>query len=235
MAAEVRMRGAIFDLDGTLADTSADLIAAANAVLGPRRLPLLDAERDKPVAGRGGKAMIRRALSRMETSPAPEEAGVLVDDLYPALLTAYEGCLAHETRLYEGVEDCLAVLAERGWQLGVCTNKPERLALALLEALGVRDRFGAILGADTLAVRKPDPEHLFETIRRMGARAEHAVLLGDTKTDVDAAAAAGIPCVLTAFGFAAEPLAELRAAAVIHHFDEVPALLERLRPTQEIA
>ena len=229
------MRGAIFDLDGTLADTSADLLAAANAVLGPRGLPLLDPARDKSFAGRGGKAMIRRSLSLMRAPPGPDEAETLVDEMYPALLTAYELCLAHETRLFDGVEDCLLLLADRGWRLGVCTNKPERLALMLLDALGVRNRFAAILGADTLAVRKPDPEHLFETARRMGARAEHSVLLGDTRTDVDAAAAAGMPCVLTAFGFAAEPLAELRAAAVIHHFREAPPLLERLRPAPETA
>ena len=81
----------------------------------------------------------------------------------------------------------------------------------------------------------PDPEHLFETARRIGADPAYSVLLGDTKTDVDAAAAAGWPCVLTAFGFAAEPLAELRVDAVIHHFDEIPSVLERLRPAPEIA
>lgn len=228
-------RGAIFDLDGTLADTSADLLAAANAVLAPRGLPLLEHGRDKSFAGRGGKAMIRRSLSLMETPLPADEAEELTDRLYPALLAAYEGCLAHETRLFDGAEACLALLAERGWKLGVCTNKPERLAVMLLDALGVGDRFGAILGADTLPVRKPDPQHLLETARRMGARAECSVLLGDTKTDVDAAAAAGMPCVLTAFGFAAEPLSELRATAVIHHFDEVPPVLERLRPARELA
>lgn len=229
------MRGAIFDLDGTLADTSADLLGAANFVLRARRMPLLVHARDKAYAGRGGKAMIRRSLSLMDHPPAAEEAEALTDELYPALLTAYEACIAEETRLFDGVETCLATLAGRGWRLGVCTNKPERLAQMLLEALGVEDRFAAILGADTLAVRKPDPEHLLETARRIGADPRRSVLLGDTKTDVDAAAAAGWPCVLTAFGFAAEPLAELDVDAVIHHFDEIPAVLERLRPAPEIA
>lgn len=92
------------------------------------------------------------------------------------------------------------------------------------------DRFGAVLGADSLAVRKPDPEHLHETARRIGARSELCVMLGDTRTDLQTARAARVPCVLTSFGFAAEPLADLAADAVVDHFREVPALLERLRP-----
>ena len=106
----------------------------------------------------------------------------------------------------------------------------ERLALLLLEALGVLGRFGAVLGADTLPVRKPDPVHLTETARRMGARPDLCVMLGDTRTDLDTARAARVPCVLTSFGFAAEPLHELAADAVVDHFSEIPAVLERLCP-----
>ncbi|MFQ5566947.1 MAG: HAD-IA family hydrolase [Paracoccaceae bacterium] len=224
------MRGAIFDLDGTLADTAADLLGAANAVLAPRRLPLLDLARDKQFAGRGARSMIHRSLSLMETPPGEAGAEAIADDLYPGLLAAYEGRLADETRLYDGVVGCLDALAAAGWRLGVCTNKPERLAVMLLERLGVLGRFGAVLGADSLAVRKPDPEHLHETARRSGARPDRCVMLGDTRTDVLTARAAGVPCVLTRFGFSAEPPDELAADAVVDHFDEVAPVLERLRP-----
>jgi len=224
------MRGAIFDLDGTLADTAADLLGAANAVLAPQGLPILALGRDKPYAGRGGKSMIRRSLSLLPAPPGEAEVERIADELYPGLLLAYEARLAEETRLFEGVLDCLEALAAAGWRLGVCTNKPERLAHLLLDALGVLDRFGAVLGADSLNVRKPDPEHLQETARRSGARPDLCVMLGDTKTDLDTARAARVPCVLTAFGFAAEPLDELRADAVIHHYREIPAVLERLCP-----
>lgn len=229
------MRGAIFDLDGTLADTSGDLLGAANAVLEPRGLPLLDPVRDKRYAGRGGREMIRRSLSLLPAPPERIEVERIADALYPALLDAYEARLHQETELFDGVEACLDRLEAEGWRLGVCTNKPERLAVLLLDALGVAGRFAAILGADTLPVRKPDPEHLFETARRVGADIAHSVLLGDTKTDTEAAAAAGWPCVLMSFGFAAEPLSELQAAAVVHHFDEIPPLLDRLRPLPKSA
>lgn len=224
------MRGAIFDLDGTLADTAADLLAAANAALAPRGLPLLELSRDKAYAGRGGRSMIRRALTLAGRDPDGAAEIALTDALYPELLEAYAGAVAVETRLFDGVEACLTVLAAEGWALGVCTNKPEGLARPLLAALGVIDRFGAVVGADTLPVRKPDPEHLRETARRIGVDPARTVMLGDTVTDLSTARAAGVPCVLTRFGFAAEPVESLGADALIAHFDEAPGVLARLCP-----
>lgn len=227
------MRGAIFDLDGTLADTAGDLLAAANAVLAPRGLPLLDPVRDRAVAGRGGRAMIRQALARLETPPGEAEVEAIADALYPEFLAVYEAGLDRESRLFEGARECLEALAGAGWRLGVCTNKPERLALMLLERLGVLGMFGAVLGADSLAVRKPDPTHFRETARRAGAAPERSVMLGDTRADLECARRAGVPCVLVSFGFAAEPLDELAPDAVAAHFREIPGLLERLAPPAE--
>jgi len=224
------MRGAIFDLDGTLADTAADLLRAANAVLEPRGLPLLLLTRDKPYAGRGGRSMIRRSLSLLPAPPDEAEVEAIADALYPGLLAAYEGHLADETELFDGALRCLDTLAAAGWQLGICTNKPERLAVALLDSLGVLGRFGAVLGADSLPVRKPDPEHLRETARRIGARPELCVMLGDTVNDLETARAAGVPCVLMRFGFAAQPPDELGADALVDHYDEIAPTLERLCP-----
>lgn len=225
-----RMRGAIFDLDGTLADTAADLLGAANAVLAPRGLPVLDLARDKSFAGRGARSMIRRSLSMLDAPPGEAEADTITTDIFPEFLRVYEGRLADETRLFDGVAACLDSLEAAGWRLGVCTNKPERLAVMLLDSLGVLTRFGAVLGADSLPVRKPDPEHLCETARRSGARPDLCVMLGDTQTDLLTARAAGVPCVLTSFGFAEEPLHELTPDAVVGHFDEIAPVLEGLCP-----
>lgn len=222
------MRAVIFDLDGTLADTSGDLLNAANAVLAPEGLPLLCPETDKPYAGRGGREMIRRSLTLAGRVPEAEAELVLTDRLYPLLLEAYGAALAVETRLYDGVERCLDDLEAANWRIGVCTNKPERLALALLETLGIRHRFPAILGADTLPVRKPDPLHLTETARRIGADPARAVMIGDTLTDLTTARRAGVPCILTTFGFAAQPLEELAPDAIVEHYDQIPAACARL-------
>ena len=229
------MRGAIFDLDGTLADTAEDLLNAANAVLGPEGLPLLDPLQDKAFAGRGGRSMIRRSLSLAGRPEEGPEELTLTDRLYPGLLEAYRSGLAVHTRLYEGVHTCLDNLEAAGWRLGVCTNKPEGLAVPLLHALEVADRFGAILGADTLPVRKPDPEHFHETCRRIGADPARSVMIGDTATDRETARAAGVPCVLVSFGFAAEPLDELAPEAVIDHFDALEQVMETLAPARSTA
>ena len=112
--------------------------------------------------------MLRAGLG----APAARDEAA-VERLYPRLLELYAAALAVETRLYDGAEAALDRLAAEGWRLAVCTNKPEGLARLLLDALGIGGRFAALLGADSLPWRKPDPRHLTETIaarrRRAGA------------------------------------------------------------------
>ncbi len=220
------MRVAIFDLDGTLADTSADLIASANGTLAELGHPgLLDPLADRAIAFAGGRAMLREGLARARIA----EPG-LVDRLYPRLLDLYEAAVAVHTRPYEGAEEALEQLAADGWKLGICTNKPERLALILIEELGLTRHFAALLGADTLPVKKPDPRHLLETIARVGGTPERSVLVGDTVTDRDTARAAGVPCVLVGFGPDGGAVSALQPEAIVAHYDALPALLDRLVP-----
>jgi phosphoglycolate phosphatase len=220
------MRVAIFDLDGTLADTSADLIAAANGALAEAGLGTpLDRARDKSLAVAGGRAMLREGLARLEAQDEAE-----VDRLYPRLLEIYAGKLAVHTRTYEGAEAALERLAGDGWRLGICTNKPERLALLLIDELGLGRHFAALLGADSLPVRKPDPRHLLETIARAGGVPERAVLIGDTASDREAARAAGVRCVLVGFGPYGAAVGALEPEALLAHYDDLPDVLDRLVP-----
>ena len=220
------MRTAVFDLDGTLADTAADLIAAANAACALEGLPPLDPAAERAVAGHGGRAMIRRAMA---LAGRPEDAG-LVERLVPPFLAAYEARIAEETRLFPGAEAALDALAAAGWRLALCTNKPERLALLLLDALGARDRFGGIVGADTLPVRKPDPRPFSESVRRAGGHPGAAVMIGDTDTDRDTARNAGAPCVLMAYGYSGGAPERLAPYAVAPSLAALPAILDRALP-----
>ncbi|MEM6489145.1 MAG: HAD-IA family hydrolase [Pseudomonadota bacterium] len=221
-------RGAIFDLDGTLCDTAADLLVAANVALRRHGLPQLAMPRDRATAMRGGRSMFRRSLAMARRDGDDPAAERLFEAVYPLLLAAYADAIAVHTRPFAGLDACLDRLEAQGWRLGVCTNKPERLAVRLLETLGLAGRFGAILGADTLAVRKPDPEHLRETARRIGADPRRSVMLGDTATDRDTAAAASVPCVLLVHNLARSPLEALTPEAIADGFAEIPDLLERL-------
>lgn len=225
------MKTVVFDLDGTLADTAADLVGALNDVGAAECWPPLDPVGDRVVAGQGGRALLRRGMAGAGL-PADEAR---VDVLFPVLLAAYEAQIAARSVLFPGALACLDALAADGWGLGVCTNKPERLARLLLGALGVAGRFGAILGADTLTVRKPDPLHLLETVARLGGDPARTVLVGDTLTDRETARRAGVPCILCRFGYAAEPLAGLAPEAAIDDLREVVALAPVLIARHAIA
>ncbi|WP_118135707.1 HAD-IA family hydrolase [Oceanicella sp. SM1341] len=218
------MRSAVFDLDGTLADTAADLIAAANHCLAPYDVAL-DPAADAATAFHGGRAMLRLGFSRLG---AVDE--LAVDRLYPELLAFYGANICRHTTLYPGVTETLDTLVAAGWRLGVCTNKPEGLARTLLTELGLIDRFIALIGADTLPVRKPDPAPLFETIARLGGTPARTAMIGDTLTDRDTARAAGVPAILVTFGPEGESVARHAPEALMAGYDELPGLLEKIIP-----
>jgi phosphoglycolate phosphatase len=218
------MRTVIFDLDGTLADTSADLIEAANHCFRGLGLgDLLDPQADRLTAFHGGRAMLRLGFSRVTGHDDAE-----VDRQYPLLLEAYEGCIDRQTLLYPGAVEAVAALKARDFAIGICTNKPERLAGILLDRLGVRDSFAALVGADTLAVRKPDPAAYREAVSRAGGDVGRSFLVGDTETDVKTARAVGVPVALVTFGPEGEDIARLQPDALLAGFDDLPALAERL-------
>ncbi|WP_126975776.1 HAD-IA family hydrolase [Frigidibacter oleivorans] len=224
------MRTVIFDLDGTLADTSADLIAAANACF--RAMghgDLLDPACDALTAFHGGRAMLRLGLARVATA---EEAvdELLVSDHYPRLLDHYRRDIMVHTRAYPGAIAAVEALKARGFAVGICTNKPADLAEALLAKMGVRQLFGSMIGADTLPVRKPDPAPYVAAVERAGGQVARSMLVGDTETDRRTAAAAGVPVALVTFGPEGAGIARLSPEALLDHFDDLPDLAERLVP-----
>lgn len=218
------MRTVIFDLDGTLADTSGDLIAAANATFYALGVPArLDPARDAGTALRGGRAMLTLGLSRLGHA----DEGV-IDRGYPILLEAYAAEIDRHTQLYPGAMAAVEELKVAGYGVGICTNKPEGLAETLLSRLGVREAFASLIGADTLPVRKPDPEPLREAARRAGGDPTRCLLVGDSITDRKTSAAAGVPSVLVTFGPSGDDMAALEPEALLDDFAALPALVSRL-------
>ncbi|WP_226780542.1 HAD-IA family hydrolase [Oceaniglobus trochenteri] len=219
------MRTVIFDLDGTLADTALDMLAAANACF--RALghgDLLRGETDQGVGLRGGRAMLTLGLSRLGIAP---EAGRL-DELYPLLLEHYRENIHVHSRFYPGVAEAVQRLRDGGYAVGICTNKPEALAERLMQSMGARDWFGALIGADTLPTRKPDPEPLFEAVRRCGGNIGQAVMIGDTVTDHQTARNARVPSVLVGFGPGADKARALMPDAMLEHYDDLDGVVASL-------
>lgn len=221
------MRTVIFDLDGTLADTSADLIAAANSCF--RDLghgDVLRAPEDASTAFHGGKAMLRLGFSRV--SPGWSEADV--EAQYPRLLAAYEADIDRHTTLYPGAVAAVEALRTAGYLTGICTNKPAALAEILLGRLGIRDLFASLVGSGTLPVRKPDPAPYRAAVEGAGGVLGRSILIGDTETDAKTARAAGVPVALVTFGPEGRGVERFAPDALLDHFDALPALMARLLP-----
>ena len=218
------MRTVIFDLDGTLADTSGDLIAAANYCFRDMGLgDVLDPARDAGIALRGGRMMLSHGLERVMLFDA-----ATVDQYYPVLLDAYAQAIDTHTQLYPGAMDAVEALKAQGYGVGICTNKPEALAELLLTRLGVRDAFASMVGADTLRVRKPDPEPLREAARRAGGDPAQCLLVGDSDTDRKTAKAAGVPCALVTFGPSGDDMAALEPEALLANYADLTETVSRL-------
>jgi phosphoglycolate phosphatase len=219
------MRTVVFDLDGTLADTSADLLAAANACFRGLGHGDLLGPGDVLTAFHGGRAMLRLGFSRLGSYTEAQ-----VDAQYPALLAAYEGAIDTHTTLYPGAVAAVERLRRDGFATAICTNKPEGLAETLTRRLGIRDLFGALVGADTLAVRKPHPMPLHEAVRRVGGDPARSILVGDTETDRATGRNAGIPVALVTFGPEGQGVARMKPEALLDHYDELFDLVHRLLP-----
>lgn len=218
----------LFDLDGTLVDSAPDLQAAANAMLRELGRPPLAIEQIRRMIGDGAPKLVERALAA---------AGVPNEPLAPRLdrfLAFYEAEPTARTRVYPGVRETLDRLFRDGYRMAVCTNKPERATRLVLSDLGIDGPFAAVVGGDTLPVRKPDPRHLLGALRALGGTDPGAaVMVGDNENDAAAARGAGLRLILMRYGYARVPLAEIGADIELDRFDQIPdALLLLLRGQQ---
>jgi phosphoglycolate phosphatase len=183
----------VFDLDGTLIDSRADLATAANELLrelgGP---PLSEAEVVRMV-GEGAAVLVRRVLRAAGLKQAPPHA-------LERFLEIYDGCLLDRTRPYDGTVEMLEAIRGRV-PLGVLTNKPERATVRILDGLSLSRFFTVVVGGDSPHGRKPAPAGLHYVAAELGAPAAGTVMVGDSPIDLQTARNAGTAIVLTRFGF----------------------------------
>lgn len=216
------MRLVVFDLDGTLVDSAADLAASVNAALaahGERRLP---SETIEGFIGDGARMLVARGLNAV----SPRAGEGRLDLVFASFLDHYRVHCLDRTTLYPGVAEVLAELHRRGIALAVLTNKPRGFSEAILRGLGVRDLFSGLVGGDDLPTRKPDPEGLLRLVAAAGCRKDEVLLVGDLAVDVATARNAGVGACGVSWGFAAS--ADLRAAGAAVVVDRPAAILERL-------
>lgn len=207
----------VFDLDGTLVDTAPDLLDSLNHSLTAGGLLTADPSQLHGFVGHGGKVMIEKAFAAQNKVLASDEH----DRLYDLFVEHYSGNMPGKSRPYPGVLDALDRFTNAGYLLAVCTNKFEMMAVRLLTELGIAHRFAFISGQDTFPYRKPDPRHLTDTIERAGGDRGRALMVGDSRTDIDTAKAAGIPVVAVDFGYTDRHVREFEPSRIISHYDEL--------------
>ncbi|MEL7489767.1 MAG: HAD-IA family hydrolase [Pseudomonadota bacterium] len=186
----------IFDLDGTLIDTAADLAAAMNHVLSQNQREPIPVADVRHLVGSGAKAMIRRGFG---LSPDDVIEASLMDRYVDHFLDHYLSNIAEHSRPFPGVIEAMGALAHEGARFAICTNKREAPAKLLIGSLGLDPFFEAIIGADTTFAAKPNPAMVSFCLEKTGARS--AIFVGDSDTDIKTAQAANLPCLFHNSGY----------------------------------
>jgi phosphoglycolate phosphatase len=217
----------VFDFDGTLIDSAGEIAGGVNALLAELGRPSLSLDSVRGFIGDGAAKLIERACAATG-GPVPDLAATT-----SRYLELYEAMAGDPDQLYPDVRDTLARLQASGHLLGLCTNKPERATRKLLGLLGLDGMFGAVVGGDTLAQRKPDPAPVRHVLATLGGGA--GVMIGDNHNDVASGHAAGLPVIILSYGYPRMPPDQLGAELVIDRFVDLPDALAELARRAEVA
>lgn len=216
----------VFDLDGTLVETAPDLVDTLNFVFEREGIPPVPFDEARTFVGHGARAMITRGLDAEGRTVTPQ----ILDKLFNDFIDYYTAHVADRSHPFPGVIDALDALSKRGHRLAVCTNKFEKQSRLLLDALEMTSHFATIVGQDTFKIAKPDPEVLRRTILAAGGDPAHAIMIGDSETDILTARAAELPVVAVDFGYSQAPVSEYSPDRLISHFAQLSEAIASLLP-----
>ena len=196
MSAENHPKSIVFDLDGTLIDSTPDIAAALNRVMQELNQNPLSVEYVEPFIGDGSKSMLRRIFQENHI----DSSDTFVESQLVKYIQYYQEEPVSKTKFYPFVKEDLNYFHAAKIKLGICTNKPHALTKLVVNSLGIAHLFDAILGADAVKNRKPHPDHLRDVIGAMGKTPEHILYVGDAEIDRTCAHAAGVPFFLVRWG-----------------------------------
>jgi phosphoglycolate phosphatase len=219
-----RFKAILFDLDGTLIDSAYDLHATMNVVLREEGRRTIDLQDMKAATGDGLRVMLDKAWN-LTGEPLTEAAR---DRLMPRFLEIYAATIPQLSCIFPGTLPFLEQQKRQGVKMAVCTNKHERISKHILKHLGLEPYFGACIGGDTLAERKPHPLPLQHALKILNVAPEDAVMIGDSPNDLWAATAAGLPCVMAEYGYTAGWPKDLVAAANLKTMESCEIVLEKI-------
>ncbi|WP_232237177.1 phosphoglycolate phosphatase [Thiosulfatihalobacter marinus] len=209
----------IFDLDGTLVDSVADMQGCVNRMLSAEGLAPLDLPTFLTFVGNGLPHLINRVIAARDIDPDQFQR------LHDIVLRLYMETPPRLTRVYPGVIAALDRLAAMGLRLGICTNKAREPARHLLEALNLSGYFATVIGGDSLSERKPHPLPLLSAVRAMGGGP--VLYVGDSEVDAETARRAELPFALYTEGYRKSPVARIAHDHAFADFAELPAIAAR--------
>lgn len=214
------MTAIIFDLDGTLVNSAPDIQAAANRMLKAERCEPLDLATITSFIGNGLPKLVERVMAARDLDPSRH--GYLT-----ARVSGFYATASSELTIpYPGMRQALDQLRSEGFSLGLCTNKPEEPARAILADFDLAHLFDAVIGGDTLEVKKPDAAPLLATADLLGAT--RVIYVGDSEVDAATAKAADVPFALFTEGYRKTPLSEIHHDVAFADFADLPALIADL-------
>ena len=213
-------KGVFFDLDGTLADTAPDLVAAANLLRVARGLSPLPYEVLRPTASAGARGLIQGAFGYDNQHPQFEE-------LRDEFLANYEKNICVHSKLFDGMNAFLQELEKRQIPWGIVTNKVERFTHPLLKLMGLHQRSAAIVGGDTTPHSKPHPAPILKAAEICNINPSECLYVGDDLRDIEAGRAAGMKTVAAAYGYCGcdEPVNAWGADYIIDHPSELRSIV----------
>lgn len=206
----------MFDLDGTLVDSVADIALSLNRALGDLGLPAVSEPQVRTWVGRGASRLIYCVLEHEHRSPA------LHDELLARFMARYQESVCEVSTVYPGARELLLACKAAGLHLACVTNKPYAPARALLEALDLIEPFDLLLGGDSLPHKKPHPGPLQHCLQHFGVTAAQSLMVGDSRNDVEAARAAGVRVVAVPWGYNhGEPIEAARPDWLVDSLQEL--------------
>lgn len=220
----MKIEAVIFDLDGTLLDTLDDIADSANRVLRAAGLPSHPVDRYRYFVGEGLHRLIERIIP--EEKRSEEQVRSLIADFR----VDYGRNWKVKTRVYDGIDELLDGLLEKGLRLGVFSNKPHDFTIICVREFLDDRTFQAVLGQQEGRPRKPDPAGALETARMLGVKPENVLYLGDTATDMETACAAGMLPVGALWGFRTKE--ELLSSGAGHLVGSPPEVLDLISGRQ---
>ena len=221
MFTNFKLRCVLFDLDGTLADTAPDLIAALNRAVQKYGFLPVSIKQIKPLISYGAVAMIKQCT--LDNNNEAIQAEILEN-----MLDDYQSNVADQTKLFNGMDNILEVIESKGLKWGVVTNKRQRFTNPLMAALKLTDRAACIVSGDTTDNAKPHPEPLLTACKQADVKPEQCVYIGDAAHDIEAGKAAGMKTLAATYGYLkSEDIPEQWGADIlINSPDEILPLLE---------